>query len=99
MLNLDHDILLELKKILAQHVPDIDVLAYGSRVKGTSHAGSDLDLVLIDPKKQTIDASQIHTLRNALEESNIPILIDVLDWAQIPESFKKEISTTTVKIN
>lgn len=99
MLNLDHDILLELKKILTKHVPDIDVLAYGSRVKGTSHDGSDLDLVLIHPEKKVIDELQMHKLKNSLEESNIPILVDVLDWAQIPESFKKEISTATVKIN
>lgn len=99
MLDLDQETLTELKKILTAHVPKIKVLAYGSRVKGTSHAGSDLDLALIHPEGKPIDTHILYTLRNALEESNIPILVDVLDWARIPEPFKKEISAANVKLN
>lgn len=91
MLDLNQNILSELKSILKEYVPDIKVLAYGSRVKGTSHEGSDLDLVLIHSEGKPIDLDQLQTLRNALEESNIPILIDTLDWARIPETFKHEI--------
>lgn len=91
MLDLDQETLTELKKILTTHVPKIKVLAYGSRVKGRSHSGSDLDLVLIHPENKCIDISQLYALRQALEESNIPILVDVLDWARIPDSFKEKI--------
>lgn len=32
--------------LLGQHVPQAEVWAYGSRVNGGAHEGSDLDLVL-----------------------------------------------------
>ena len=38
-----------LEEILRQHVPDAEVWAYGSRVSGHSHDGSDLDLALRAP--------------------------------------------------
>ena len=56
--------------------------AYDSRVNGNAHEGSDLDLAVINPLLQ---------LREALSDSNLPILVDVMDWARIPEAFQKEI--------
>ena len=39
-----------LEEILREHVPGVEVWAYGSRVSGHSHGGSDLDLVLRGPE-------------------------------------------------
>ncbi|MCY3777616.1 MAG: nucleotidyltransferase domain-containing protein, partial [Candidatus Aminicenantes bacterium] len=39
----------KLEALLREHVPDVEVWAYGSRVNGQSHEGSDLDLVLRSP--------------------------------------------------
>ena len=36
----------QLKALLDEHVPGVEVWAYGSRVNGESHEGSDLDLAL-----------------------------------------------------
>ena len=36
----------QLKALLSKHVPSVEVWAYGSRVNGRSHDGSDLDLAL-----------------------------------------------------
>ncbi len=96
MLDLDPAYLTELQAILAKHVPDKIVWAYGSRIKDTSHQGSDLDLALIDRNGLSIPAQQFYSLRDALEESNLPISVDVLDWAALPESFKKEIERAHV---
>jgi predicted nucleotidyltransferase len=96
MLDRDPAYLTELQAILAKHVPDKIVWAYGSRIKGTSHQGSDLDLALIDPSGSRIRAQQIYSLRDGLEKSNLPISVDVLDWAALPESFKKEIERAHV---
>ena len=38
-----------LKALLQKHVPNVEVWAYGSRVNGSSHEASDLDLVLRSP--------------------------------------------------
>ncbi len=35
-----------LEALLREHLPGVEVWAYGSRVNGQSHDGSDLDLVL-----------------------------------------------------
>lgn len=38
-----------LEALLREHLPDVEVWAYGSRVSGLGHEGSDLDLVLRGP--------------------------------------------------
>ena len=66
--------------------------AYGSRVNGTAYEGSDLDLFVRNPAGLDIPSLDLAALRQAFAESNLPILVDVLDWARIPESFRLEIS-------
>lgn len=69
----------------------VEIWAYGSRVKGTAHDGSDLDLVIIakDGKKIPIDI--LTELKEKIKESNVPILVELFDWARLPESFHKNI--------
>lgn len=94
MLELDlperyRQILLEL---LQACVPDAEVWAYGSRVNGQSHVTSDLDLVLRNPKNLNESFFlDLIKLKSAIQESTLPILVDVLDWARIPDTFKDEI--------
>lgn len=80
-----------LEALLAEHVPDAEVWAYGSRVNGRSHAASDLDLVLRGPGLEQIPIGQLADLEEALEQSNIPILIQAHDWARLPKNFHEEI--------
>ena len=77
--------------LLREHVPDAAVWAYGSRVTGQSHDGSDLDLVLRGSDLQPIPFERLTALHEALRESNIPFLVEVRDWAQLPERFHAEI--------
>ncbi len=79
------------EKLLQTHVPDVEVWAYGSRVNGTHHEGSDLDLVLRARGLREIPILQLGNLREGLDESNIPIIVDVHDWATLPDSFRAEI--------
>lgn len=80
-----------LLEILDQHVPHAEVWAYGSRVNGTGHEGSDLDLVLRNCGGAEVPFRQLSALRCGFSDSNLPILVDILDWARIPESFRREI--------
>lgn len=83
-------------QILAQHLPQAQVWAYGSRVTGQGHDASDLDLVVRqpdDPQQETADLSQ---LQDALIDSNLPIHVDLVDWARIPDSFRQEIERAYV---
>jgi len=58
-----------------------EVWAYGSRVKGTAHDGSDIDLVI----------RQMDALREKIRESTIPVLVQLNDWADLPERLHAEI--------
>ena len=81
----------QIEALLREHVPGVEVWAYGSRVSGRSHEGSDLDLVLRGPDLKRISSGQLTDLTEALEQSNVPILVQIHDWARLPESFHKEI--------
>lgn len=69
----------------------IEVWAYGSRVNGTAHSGSDLDLVIRTENLSPLPLEEFQTLCNEIKDSNIPILVEVRDWALIPISFKQNI--------
>jgi predicted nucleotidyltransferase len=87
-----------LLEVLRQHVPDAEIWAYGSRVKHTGHETSDLDLVIRNPAQLDVPLKNLHLLRDALSESNLPIFVEVLDWARIPEGFRREIQLQPVVI-
>jgi predicted nucleotidyltransferase len=82
----------QLTPLLRQYAPQAEVLAYGSRVSGNCHDTSDLDLVLRNPDAPEQRQENLAALRQAVSESNIPILVDLMDWALIPQSFRDEIS-------
>lgn len=81
----------QLVDLFRRHVPAAEVWAYGSRLKGWSHATSDLDLVVRNPADPSRSQEAYWRLRDALSESDIPILVEILDWATIPQSFRDEI--------
>ena len=81
----------KLEEILRQHLPEAEVWAYGSRVSGESHGGSDLDLVLRSPNLEKIPLAKLMEVEEALRESTIPFLVEARDWARLPESFRRKI--------
>ena len=81
----------QLERLLREHLPGVAVWAYGSRVNGRSHEGSDLDLVLRGPDLAKIDTTQLAAFNEAVQESTIPFLVEARDWARLPESFHREI--------
>lgn len=85
-----------LRRVLAEHAPDAEVWAYGSRVTGGAHAGSDIDLVLRNADDPERSHLRLPALRTALSESDIAVLVDVVDWARIPESFRRRIEQAHV---
>ena len=93
-LSLDAKYLDMLRNIFINYCPEAEIFAYGSRVNGKSHDGSDLDLVIKNfPKEKTLSE-----LRALLSESNIPFLIDINVYENLPETFQKEIDKNSVKI-
>ena len=86
MIDLDGKYLQIVKDILRRHVPECKVLVFGSRVTGTAHKYSDLDLAIVCD--EPIDWRRLESLKDAFSESDLPIMVDVLDWHTLPESFQ-----------
>lgn len=75
-----------IKKILAQHLPQARVLAFGSRVSGEPRKYSDLDLAIELP--QPLSLRSLRKLKDALEDSDLPICVDIVDWHQADDEFR-----------
>jgi predicted nucleotidyltransferase len=75
------------KDILAQHAPDVEVRAFGSRVEGTPKDYSDLDLVVLAQKK--LGLASLDEMREAFSQSDLPFRVEVSDWNSISDDFKK----------
>ena len=86
-----------IEALLRKHVPDTEVWAYGSRVNGESHGGSDPDLVVRGPNLEPLGTS-VFDLLEAIQESSIPILVQAHDWARLPESLHREIERDFVVV-
>ena len=72
-------------------IPGAQVWAYGSRVSGHGHPGSDLDLV-VRAKAGSLPGEIMTGLRARLRASRLPIGVDLHDWATLPPAFQKEIA-------
>lgn len=90
MINLPEPQLALVREILGRHVPDCDVLAYGSRVSGTAKRHSDLDLAVRGP--EAISLRRMANLCEEFQESDILIRVDVHDWWLMEDRFSEIIA-------
>ena len=89
MIDLNPNHLATVERILTEHVPECEVRAFGSRATWTSKDYSDLDLAIVG--SGPLDWRTLGRLKEAFEDSDLPIRVDVLDWHSISESFRKVI--------
>ena len=83
-----------IKNIFEEYCPTCEVFAYGSRINGMAHEGSDLDLTVKNfPKNK-----YFFELKEKFSDSNIPFLVDINIYDTLPDSFKEEIEKNNVKI-
>ena len=75
-----------IKETLARFLPYKKVIAYGSRVKWNASETSDLDLVVFNATQK-----EIYEAKEEFDESNIPFIIQILNWETIPQDFKENI--------
>ena len=77
-----------LTDIFDEYCPRAEIWAYGSRINGQAHDGSDLDLVVKTFNTNDIKAFQ---LKEIISNSNIPFLVDIQEFDNLPKSFQEEI--------
>lgn len=95
-IQLDNKYRLELEAILKEHVPQVPCYVFGSRAMGTAQKHSDIDIVL--KGKEAIPLSQIASLKFALSDSDLPYLVDVVDWYRISTEFQRKIQSHWVEL-
>jgi predicted nucleotidyltransferase len=86
MIDIEEKYLTEIQRILNEQAPDCEVRVFGSRIEGNAEKYSDLDLVLLSDKK--IDWRKIESLKDVFASSDLPIIVDVIDWNAISDEFK-----------
>ena len=85
-----------LRAILRKHVPNQEIWAFGSRIKGTARRYSDLDLAIMTDRPLPI---AIHgAMQEDFAESNLPFRVDILDWATTQVSFRRVIESDRILV-
>lgn len=79
----------ELLEIIHKHVPDCQVYLFGSRARQTHREGADIDIALDAGVK--IDFKIIFKIKDEIEETTIPVFVDIIDINSVSDSFKNEI--------
>ena len=82
--------------IIKKHVPDCDVLAFGSRFKGTHNDASDLDLAIVGKGK--LGLSLLGSMKEDFMESDIPFKVDVIDYHTISPTFREIVDSKHERI-
>lgn len=62
-------------RILKKHIQDGSCIVYGSRAQGNYKKHSDIDLVIKNSKNQ--ESHTLGPLKDELNESNFPYLVDI----------------------
>jgi type I restriction enzyme S subunit len=84
------------RNILARHVPQYEVWAFGSRAKGTAKKYSDLDLAIITDQPLGLSLSAV--ISDDFAESDLPIKVDVVDWATTSAAFRQIIAKEKIVV-
>jgi uncharacterized protein len=96
MIDLPESDLATVRNLLAKHLPGNRVYVFGSRARGTAKPFSDLDLAI--EADAPIPPERIESLREAFSESNLPILVDLVDLRTVSDTFRTRIFETRQEI-
>ena len=88
MIDLNTKYISILKQIFDTYCQNAEIWAYGSRVNGDCHNGSDLDPVVVSYNEHGKNLSE---LKQLIRDSDIPILVDISEFNTLPTSFQNEI--------
>lgn len=79
----------ELVAIITKYLPDAKIYLYGSRARGTHRNGSDIDLAVDTGAK--VDWKMMMKIEDEIDESTIPLFVDVIDIHDVGKKFLEEI--------
>lgn len=89
MINVTEQELTIILAVIEKYIPNCEVRAFGSRIKGKIKAYSDLDLAIVGQGK--LDSNMIFDMKEVFQESELTFRVDLLDWYTVSPEFQKVI--------
>jgi uncharacterized protein len=84
------------KQICHEYLPESKIMVFGSRARGEGKTYSDLDLAVSGNKELSLESKAL--LIDAFQNSDLPFRVEIVDLAEVEDSFKKIISIDLVQI-
>lgn len=84
------------RRLLARHVPGLEVWAFGSRVSGRAGKHSDLDLCI--RTASPLSFTTMGLMEEAFSDSDLPYKVDLVDWSAISEEFRQIVAERKVVV-
>ena len=75
-----------LLEIILRHLPSCKIYLFGSRAQRKARPGSDVDIALDAGSK--IDNRILMKIQNDIEDSVLPLFVDVVDLHSVKDDFK-----------
>lgn len=89
---LDQLVLTPLKKQNCQ------VYVFGSRVRGTHHPYSDIDLLFKPTDAQPLPAGFLSQIKENIEESRFPFTVDLVNEEELASSYRDSVLSSRVAL-
>ncbi|MFN3076326.1 MAG: nucleotidyltransferase family protein [Alphaproteobacteria bacterium] len=96
MIDLKPEHLALVRSLFRRHIPDRQMLVFGSRVRSGAKPTSDLDLCIMG--EAPLSLLQQGELREAFADSDLPMRVDIVVWSEIDEAFRKVLLATGVDL-
>jgi len=79
-----------LKKVIIEFLKydNVKVVLFGSRARGDNYISSDVDIGIIPYGKS--DKKKFTLLKENVENLNIPYKVEIVDFSEVTESFRRE---------
>ena len=91
----DMDLIVKIIRVFAD---DCDVLAFGSRISGKAKSYSDLDLAFVRKNGEKLGFSRVGEIKFVFSASNIPFIVDVIDYNAASPEFKAIIDKQNISL-
>ena len=105
MIDLPAAQLREIVCIVRRHFPQGEIFAFGSRARsdaggaGKGKAGRFSDLDLMIKADGGVPWQKLADMRESLENSTLPIMVDVVDWSTCTDAFRAMVTPDLVRVD
>jgi predicted nucleotidyltransferase len=74
------------------------VFIFGSRVRGTHHPFSDVDILFVPKSEEEPSLSELSLIKEAVEESRLGVKIDIVSERELAKSYKSHVFAERVEV-